>query len=180
MNVVLVTGGARSGKSSYAEARARALAGERVSYIATASASDDDMRARIAKHRGGRPPEWETLEAPIDAGAAIRSARHDVVILECITMLAAGAIGRSAGMTRDSVDAATDAVIAAVLHAARSRDGMLLAVTNEVGMSIHPPTALGLWFQDALGRANQHLAAHAREVVLMVSGVPVIIKGGHP
>lgn len=177
MNVVLVTGGARSGKSSYVEARARGLAGERVSYIATAVASDDDMRARIAKHRASRPHEWETLEAPLDVGSAIRSARHDVVILDCITMLAAGAIGRSSGKSRDSVDAATDAAIAAVLHATVSRDGMLLAVTNEVGMSVHPPTALGLWFQDALGRANQHLAAHAKEVVLMVSGVPLIIKG---
>ena len=180
MNIILVTGGARSGKSSYVEARARALAGARVSYIATATPSDDDMRDRIAMHRAGRPPEWETLEAPADAGVAIRNARHDVVILDCITMLAAGAIGRPAPVDRHAVDATTDAAISAVLLAAESRDGLLLAVTNEVGMSVHPPTALGLWFQDALGRANQRLAAHAREVVLRVSGIALVIKGSHP
>lgn len=176
MNIVLVTGGARSGKSSYVESRARVLAGERVSYIATAIASDDDMRDRIAKHRATRPVQWETLEASTSAAVAIRSARHGVVILDCITMLAAQAIAGSASRNRDSVDAAIGLAIAAVIEGAASRDGTLLTVTNEVGMSVHPPTALGLWFQDALGRANQQLAANAREVVLMVSGLPLTIK----
>jgi adenosyl cobinamide kinase/adenosyl cobinamide phosphate guanylyltransferase len=176
MNIVMVTGGARSGKSRYVETRARALAGEHVSYIATAIPSDDDMRDRIAKHRASRPPAWETLEPTANVAAAIRAARHDVVILDCITMLAAHAIAGPAGTSRDAVDAAIGSAIAGLVEGAASREGTLLTVTNEVGMSIHPPTALGLWFQDALGRANQQLAKHAREVVLMVSGVPVVIK----
>ena len=86
--------------------------------------------------------------------------------------------GLNRRVLRWSVGAAVAlAAIASLLDASARRNGTLFAVTNEVGMSIHPPTALGLWFQDALGRANQRLAAQAEEVVLMVSGIPVTIKG---
>ncbi len=175
MDITLVTGGARSGKSSFVEARALALGGSRVSYVATAAASDDDLTERIARHRSRRPTGWETIESA-DAASAIANARHEIVILDCVTMLAARAISGPAARDRATVDAAIEAAIAALLAAAAERAGALLVVTNEVGMSIHPPTAVGLWFQDAMGRANQRLAAAAREVVLMVSGIPVCIK----
>ena len=176
MDVILVLGGARSGKSSYAEARAIDLGGTGVTYVATATVSDDDMRDRIARHRAMRPPDWETIEN-VDAAEAVRAAKHAVVILDCLTLLLARQLGGLPPEHRSAVDAACDAAVSRVIKATAARAGTLLVVSNEVGMSIHPTTASGLWFQDALGRANQRLAAEARQVVLLVAGIPMVIKG---
>jgi adenosyl cobinamide kinase/adenosyl cobinamide phosphate guanylyltransferase len=176
MRLVLVTGGARAGKSRYAQARARALGGDGVTYIATALVGDDEMRERVARHRADRPPGWRTIEAPRRVGSAIRDAATSVVLLDCLTMLSANALERARPA---SPAAALDAVAAEIddlLRALPTRDGALLAVTNEVGLSVHPPTAIGRWFQDALGMVNQRVAALAEEVVLLVAGVPVVVK----
>lgn len=176
MRVTLITGGARGGKSRYAQERALALGGSAVTFIATASAGDDEMARRIEEHRAARPAGWMTIEAPRDAGRAVLAAQTDVVVLDCLNMLAANAIsGRAAGSEVDAL-AAIGAETDGLLDAAASRDGALLVVTNEVGFGVHPPTRLGRWFRDGLGAANQRVAAIADEVVLMVAGVPLHVK----
>ncbi|MCY3700468.1 MAG: bifunctional adenosylcobinamide kinase/adenosylcobinamide-phosphate guanylyltransferase [Gemmatimonadetes bacterium] len=176
MELVLVTGGVRSGKSRWAQGEALARGGEEVTVIATAEAVDDEMRDRIAAHRRDRPAGWHTIEAPARAGEAIVAAGTDTVLLDCVTVLTGMAIGRSGA---DAEAAALDAMAAeidGILDARAARTGLLIVVTNEVGWSVHPPTALGRWYQDGLGIANQRLAAAADRVVLMVSGLELRLK----
>ncbi|MGH7575329.1 MAG: bifunctional adenosylcobinamide kinase/adenosylcobinamide-phosphate guanylyltransferase [Longimicrobiales bacterium] len=179
MRIILVTGGARGGKSRYAQERAWALGGSAVTFIATADASDDEMARRIERHRAARPSDWATIEAPRDAGRAVLAAETDVVLLDCLNVLAANALtGRDAARSEIDALAAIDAEIDGLLSAAASRDGLLIVVSNEVGFGVHPPTALGRWFRDGLGIANQRVATIADEVVLMVAGVPLHVKHG--
>lgn len=176
MRLILVTGGARGGKSRYAAERARRLGGDAVTFVATAMAGDDDMRQRIARHQRERPATWATIEAPSDAGEAVRAARTDIVLLDCLTMLTANALGSLGSLSGDASIDAMLSVVEEVLSAARTRSGTLIIVTNEVGFGVHPPTAIGRWFQDGLGRANQRVAAEADEVVMMVAGIPMTVK----
>ena len=174
--LVLVTGGARSGKSGWAERRAAQEGGDAVTYVATAQALDDDMAARIARHRAERPASWATVEAHRDAGAAVAAAATPVVLVDCLTVLASNAL---LAAERDGFEAAQAAVLAeaeALRDAAAGRAGLTIVVTNEVGMGVHPPSVLGRWYRDALGRANALVAAAADEVVLMVSGIPLRVK----
>ncbi|MDE2664486.1 MAG: bifunctional adenosylcobinamide kinase/adenosylcobinamide-phosphate guanylyltransferase [Gemmatimonadota bacterium] len=176
MELMLVTGGVRSGKSRWAQGEALARGGEEVTVIATAEPVDDEMRERIAAHRRDRPAGWHTIEAPARAGEAILAAGTDTVLLDCVTVLTGMAIGRSGA---DAEAAALDAMAAeidGILDARAARTGLLIVVTNEVGWSVHPPTALGRWYQDGLGIANQRLAAAADRVVLMVSGLELRLK----
>lgn len=174
MRIHLVTGGARSGKSSHAERLARELGGERVTFVATARATDDEMERRIARHRAARPAGWVTVEAPDTAALAVAAAGTDVVLLDCLTtLLASVAIGPGD----------EDAVVSAMLERAEllvagaaARRGDLIIVTNEVGDGLHPETPLGRWYRDGLGLANQRVAAAAHTVTLMVCGVPVPVK----
>lgn len=178
MRITLVTGGARSGKSRWAVERAGALGGDEVSFVATARASDPEIRRRIRRHRRERPPGWELLEAPGDAPGALARARHGTVLMDCLTLLVSGAIlrkGEEPGDEEVALGRAMEAV-EALLAAARGRDGELLIVTNEVGMGVHPPTRLGRWFRDAQGWANRRVGEEAREVVLLVSGQPLVVK----
>lgn len=175
----LILGGARSGKSSYAEAQAAALDGE-VLYVATAEAWDEEMAARIAAHRSRRPTTWRTLEAPRQTGAAIAAAlTPDVacVVVDCITLLASNVL-LSLPETSDEVTAASAllAEIDALLAAYAQSHATWFVVSNEVGLGIVPAYPLGRLYRDALGRANQRLAAAADRVVLMVAGLPMIIK----
>jgi adenosylcobinamide kinase/adenosylcobinamide-phosphate guanylyltransferase len=178
--LILVLGGARAGKSAYAEQWARA-AGGRVLFVATAEAGDDDMRARIARHRAGRPGDWRTLEAPRQTAEHLRhelaTAPYDIVLLDCITFLAANvllALPETADQT--AADAAILAEIEALLALQRQSPATWLVVSNEVGLGVVPPTRLGGLFRDALGRANQALARQADEVLLLVAGLPWRLK----
>ncbi|HYW05593.1 MAG TPA: bifunctional adenosylcobinamide kinase/adenosylcobinamide-phosphate guanylyltransferase [Longimicrobium sp.] len=175
MGLILVTGGARSGKSSYAEARAAEL-GTDVTYVATAEALDDEMARRIARHRAERPAAWPTVESPRAAGNAVRAATTAVVLVDCMTVLASNALFAAEAGGEEAVGAEVLAEATALRDAALAHDGWTVVVTNEVGLGVHPPTSLGRWYRDALGRANALLAAAADEVVLMVSGIPVRIK----
>jgi adenosylcobinamide kinase/adenosylcobinamide-phosphate guanylyltransferase len=180
MGLILVTGGARSGKSGWAERRAAELGGA-VTYVATAEALDDEMARRIARHRAERPAAWPTVESPRDAGAAVRAAATPVVLVDCMTVLASNALLAAEAEGEEAAQSAVLAEADALLAAALAHSGTVIVVTNEVGMGVHPPTSLGRWYRDALGRANARLAAAADEVVLMVSGIPVWVKGGpHP
>jgi adenosylcobinamide kinase / adenosylcobinamide-phosphate guanylyltransferase len=177
MRITLVTGGARSGKSGYAQQLAARAGDDGVTVIATARALDDDMRQRIARHRADRPAEWEVLEAPTAAGSAITHARHRTVLLDCLTVLSANAMMKSHAATRDAAEDAIVREVRGVIEVARERNGTLIVVTNEVGSSVHPPTEIGRWYQDGLGKANAFVASMADDVVLMVCGIALQLKG---
>jgi adenosylcobinamide kinase/adenosylcobinamide-phosphate guanylyltransferase len=184
--LVLILGGARSGKSAHAEKLARELGGKDVLYVATAEARDHEMLERIRAHHAARPPGWRTLEAPLGAGqrAAAELARASagdpeprVVILDCLTLLATNALlGLGEEAPREKADGAVRSEIDGILEAIRRTTATWIVVSNEVGLGIVPVYPLGRAFRDALGRANQRLAAAADQVLLMVAGIPMRIK----
>jgi len=176
MELIVVTGGVRSGKSRWAQAEAFSLGGADVTVVATAEAIDEEMERRIRAHRDERPEGWRTIEAPVDAGGAIEVAASETVLLDCMTVLAGNAMGRVKAETEGVAIEAVSEEVDGILRAREARNGKLLVVTNEVGWSVHPPTAVGRWYQDALGIANQRLASVADRVVLMVAGHSVTIR----
>jgi adenosylcobinamide kinase/adenosylcobinamide-phosphate guanylyltransferase len=176
--IVLVTGGARSGKSAFAEKYAAALGGP-VAYIATAETLDAEMAARVALHRSRRPASWQTIEAPRAAPEALARAAEsaEAILFDCITVYVANLL----------LDPAAPAIpaerhnriageIAKLAAAARAAAATVVFVTNEVGAGIVPENALAREYRDLAGLANQQLAAVADEVYLVVSGIPVNIK----
>jgi adenosylcobinamide kinase/adenosylcobinamide-phosphate guanylyltransferase len=184
--LILVLGGARSGKSTYAEARAAALAGAdgRVLYLATAEALDDEMARRIARHRASRPATWQTAEEPRDPAAALRGAALEirVILLDCITLwlsnlLAAFPVHSDGTADEAAAEEAVEKAVSDLLAAHQAGRSHLVVVSNEVGLGIVPAYPLGRLYRDLLGRVNIRLAAAADEVVLMVAGIPLQVKG---
>jgi adenosylcobinamide kinase/adenosylcobinamide-phosphate guanylyltransferase len=183
--LIFLLGGARSGKSRHAQEWAEQN-GRCVLFVATAQAFDDDMQARIARHQAERPATWTTLEAPLNAGGAIAAAMaavpqavaHDVVVVDCLTLLASNALlTLPEGCTQDEANAIVMGEVEELLAACeRSAPAVWLVVSNEVGMGIVPPSKLGRLYRDALGRANQRLAQAADEVLLLVAGLPWRLK----
>ena len=183
--LILLLGGARSGKSSYAETLATQL-GDRVLYVATAQAGDEEMQARIAAHRRARPPIWQTVEAPSHVGQAIRAALAagpvNVVLLDCLTLLVSNAILQDLSETAlDFVDEEVarrqvESELVELLDSFRAGDIPWIVVSNEVGSGLVPPYPLGRVYRDLLGWANQQLAAAADRVYLVIAGLPVDIK----
>ena len=173
--VVLVTGGARSGKSRYALDLARRRDGKKV-FIATAEPTDEEMRERIRRHRDSRGDAFETVEEPLDPGGAIRSLAADVevALVDCLTVWLGNLMHRTAGTRRDG----GLPQVASFLEAVRDPPCDLVIVTNEVGMGIVPHNDMARGFRDIAGGVNQEVAALADRVVLMVSGVPVVVKDG--
>lgn len=187
--LILILGGARSGKSSFAE-RLAVSSGRRVAFIATATASDEDMYQRIARHRASRPEDWYTLEEPLDLAAAIRyaSTLADVLLLDCITLWLANWLGQQGDINLEQVSSLSNAytngmlkdieeLLAAVADLAPNKT--LIVVSNEVGLGIVPAYPLGLIYRDMLGWVNQRLARTADRVYLMVAGLGVDIKRLH-
>ncbi|WP_207903614.1 bifunctional adenosylcobinamide kinase/adenosylcobinamide-phosphate guanylyltransferase [Rhodovulum marinum] len=169
--IILVTGGARSGKSRHAEARARGLPGERV-YIATARADDDEMRARIARHIADRGDGWTTIEAPVDlVGALDRSDGRGPRLVDCLTLWLSN-------LMLEGRDWEPEA--AALVAALARQKSPVVMVSNEVGMGIVPDNALARAFRDAQGWLNQRVAAIADEVEFVVAGLPMRVKGPSP
>ena len=190
--LTLILGGARSGKSSYAEALAAQQAagpggeGAGVIYVATAEAFDDEMAARIASHRAQRPPHWRTLEAPRHPGAAVtawlrqegETGRPAAILLDCLTLLANNVLlALPEGAGEDAATAALGAEVDELLAAYAASSAHWIVVSNEVGLGIVPAYPLGRLYRDALGRANQRLAAAADRVVFMVAGIPMKVSG---
>jgi adenosylcobinamide kinase/adenosylcobinamide-phosphate guanylyltransferase len=174
--LTLILGGARSGKSVYAE-RLAGQGGGSVTYIATAQAKDEEMAARIAQHQSKRSPNWQTLEIPLGVGAAwkAQSLQSDLVLLDCLTLLVSNII-LDASPDADHPDegaatARTEAEISQLLEAIQDSEASWIVVSNEVGMGLVPPYPLGRIYRDLLGWANQQLAARAEEVVFMIAGV---------
>jgi adenosylcobinamide kinase/adenosylcobinamide-phosphate guanylyltransferase len=173
-----VLGGARSGKSTYALEWA-AGQGERVLFVATAQATDEEMAERIRRHKAERPPHWDTLEAPLNTGQAIIDswAGQSAVVVDCMTLLAANAL---LALPEDaSPQAAEEAIVGqaeGLLRAYRHTQAHWLIVSNEVGLGVVPPTYLGRVYRDGLGRANQLIARAADDVRLLVAGIPWRLK----
>lgn len=162
MPFVLVLGGARSGKSAMAE-RLAVESGDPVIFIATGEARDEEMEARIRRHREDRPPSWQTVEAPVDLLAAIASrSRGEFLVVDCLTLWVSNLLEK--GM--DSGD--INVVAAAVAKELSRRRGAV--VSNEVGLGIVPANELGRAFRDALGSVNVLFADAAERAVLMVAG----------
>lgn len=167
----MVIGGARSGKSRFAEGLVIRSARPRL-YIATAEAWDDEMRARIAQHQQDRGPDWRTLEAPHDLPVALASARpEEVVLLDCATLWLTN---------RMLAEADLEAEAAALIAAIVACPAPVVVVTNELGWSIVPENALARRFRDAQGRLNQRLAEAAGLAVAVIAGLPVALKGQLP
>jgi len=173
--IVLILGGARSGKSSYAQKMA-ADRGGKVLFCATAQPLDKDMRERIRAHRRSRPSGWDTLEASEKLAAALKgkTGKYTTVIVDCITLLAANCIGRITDSRK--AEKCLDAEISDLIRLMRRSRCNFILVSNEVGSGIVPDNALARVYRDALGKANQRLARAADEVVLMTAGLPLKIK----
>jgi adenosylcobinamide kinase/adenosylcobinamide-phosphate guanylyltransferase len=163
--LVLVGGGARSGKSRCALGRAFAL-GKRRLFIATAEALDDEMRARIARHRQERGDVFDTIEEPLALAETIATDRaHDVILVDCLTLWLSNLLGR--GLSAGAIEGKL-AELGRVLSARRAH---VVLVTNEVGLGLVPETALGRTFRDLAGFAHQRIAAMSDEIYLAVLGV---------
>jgi len=164
--LTLVLGGARSGKSRHAEALVTRLPPP-WTYIATAQALDDEMRARITEHRSRRTAGWRTIEAPVDLADALRDAGDAPVLVDCLTLWLSNLMLGGADL----------AGAEAALDAALRRAAPTVLVSNEVGLGIVPDNALARRFRDHAGQLHQRLAARAGRVVLMVAGLPLFVKG---
>ncbi len=177
--LILLLGGARSGKSTTALRMAAERGGDSVLFIATATASDAEMAARIAQHRAERPAAWQTLEAPRGIGEAVAhlAAQPRAIVVDCITLLAANALlALPEDCSQAEANAAVLSEIDSLLAAQRASPAVWIAVSNEVGMGVVPPYRLGRLYRDALGSANQRLAAAADQVYLMVAGLAWRLK----
>lgn len=182
--VVLVLGGARSGKSAYAQDMAQALS-ERVLYVAPAIAFDEDMKRRIAAHRASRPETWRTLESPSELAAPLSDSlkQERVVLIDCLTLWVSNVLMEDPAFPFEGkfdyalLQQRLTGESEQVIGVARRRDLTLIAVSNEVGMGVVPPYPSGHFFRELLGRVNQLWARQADEVYLMVAGIPMTVKG---
>lgn len=176
--LVLVLGGARSGKSGFAQKLAYDLGGDRVLFVATAEACDEEMQRRIERHRRDRQTGWRTLEVPRDVGAAIRAhlGESRVVLLDCLSLLVSNLLLEAQDIFSDEVEARVAAEIERLVTCVSETGAHLIVVSNEVGCSLVPDHPLGRAYRDLLGRANQILARHADRVYVLMAGIPVQIK----
>jgi adenosylcobinamide kinase/adenosylcobinamide-phosphate guanylyltransferase len=168
--IVLITGGARSGKSKYAESRSKKL-GERLLYVATAEASDEEMAERIAEHRKRRGEQWRTIEEPVELAEALmlQRGKTDCALVDCLTLWLSNLLLR-----RDEEHATQK--VEELLGILPALDFHVFLVSNEIGWGIVPNNPLGRKFRDLTGWANQRVAEAAGEVVLMIAGIPMIVK----
>lgn len=178
--ITLILGGARSGKSSFAESLARESAA--VTYIATADSKDSEMEARIEAHKRKRPSGWCTWEGDIASLPDEIAGMEGVLLLDCLTMYLSRlmlASPEAEGTDEAAWDASEREMLGSVgmiFSRAKSAGKRLIAVSNETGLGVVPPYLLGRRFRDTQGRANQIAAGYADEVALMVAGLPLWLK----
>jgi len=181
--LIMVTGGARSGKSQFAESLAMKYGGYSVLYIATSIPFDDEMKERVRRHKERRPKEWDTVEAYNGIRDIIRSTDKKAVLLDCLTVMVSNLL-LEIDMTweeknLEDVDRAEEKISAEVdglITASKKNDKDVIIVTNEVGMGLVPKYKLGRIFRDISGRMNKKIAENADYVYFMVSGIPLEIK----
>lgn len=167
--IIFVLGGARSGKSRFAEERTRAFAAEENIYIATAECHDAEMESRIALHRSRRGTEWRTIEAPYQLAETLAAEARDdrAILVDCLTLWLTNHLLAEADLEAESDN------LVSVLTAT---GGPIVLVSNEVGLSIVPDNALARRFRDEAGRLNQKIAAIASEAWFIAAGLPLRLK----
>ncbi len=175
--LTLVLGGARSGKSRHAQALCKDA--DKVVYVATAPAvdTDDEMLRRIARHRAERPAHWKTIEEPLDLARVVREmAPPDAVLLvDCVTLWLSNLAWEHRALTDDERESFILERVVEFAEATRERE--VVAVSNEVGSGIVPDNPIARSFRDVQGLANQTLARYAARVILLVAGLPLVLKG---
>jgi adenosylcobinamide kinase/adenosylcobinamide-phosphate guanylyltransferase len=180
--VRLILGGARSGKSAYAQEYARQKSA-RVLFVATATPGDEDMRLRIQKHQRERPADWRTLEAATHVGSQIaaQNGEAELVIIDCITLLVNNIFARHEEREFDTIpDSVLETEVMEEIDELKSclnqSKASFIIISNEVGLGIVPDNRMGRLYRDILGRANQRLAQCSDEVYLLVAGIPLKVK----
>ncbi len=167
MAIILITGGARSGKSMHAEARAKTFAGKPV-YVATAEALDAEMRERIAGHRARRGPDWIEHETPLELVAALNATDGGGArLVDCLTLWLSNLVLAERDWSKET-ERLTESL--------RAQKSPVVLVSNEVGLGIVPDNALARQFRDAAGTMNQTIARAADEVEFVVAGLPMRVK----
>ena len=171
--IIFVTGGARSGKSRFAEEYAKKVPGQ-VAYLATAEALDEEMKERIEHHRGRRPKSWLTVEEPLDLAQAVKTLNGScqVILLDCLTLWISNLIHQEAS----GVECRALEMLEACFLNSRESGKNLILVSNEVGMGIIPDHPLNRVFSDITGRVNQFVSSQADEVYFMISWIPMKVK----
>jgi adenosylcobinamide kinase / adenosylcobinamide-phosphate guanylyltransferase len=163
--LLFVTGGARSGKSTFALEKAQELGGDDVTFVATAERSDDEMTDRIARHQLERPKIWRTIESPREI--RVQDFESQVVLLDCLSLFVSN-------LLLDGLEEET--ILKHLQHMFESRTQTLIVVSNEVGMGLVPEYPLGRKFRDVLGRANQLVARASTQAFFLVAGIPMRLK----
>jgi adenosylcobinamide kinase/adenosylcobinamide-phosphate guanylyltransferase len=174
--LILVLGGARAGKSTFALSLAKELTADgQVCFIATGQAFDAEMAERIARHREERPRHWNAIEEPCELDdALLQAGAANVVVIDCLTLFVSNWLLRSENESQ--CEAALQKVIESLLARIKSQTRTVICVSNEVGLGLVPDNRLGRTFRDLLGRVNQQFAAAADEVLLIVAGLPLRLK----
>ena len=179
---ILIIGGARGGKSRFAQELAQ-KSGEPVLFVATAEAGDEEMQHRIEEHQRSRPAAWSTLEVTTHIGNQIAQniGGAKVVIIDCITLLVNNIFSQHNYQNDEQIDASlvekeVTGEINELVECINRVDASFILVTNEVGTGLVPVSRVGRLYRDLLGKANQILAEHADDIYLMVAGLPIQIK----
>ena len=172
-NLILVTGGTRSGKSSFAQNLAEAEEGRKV-FIATAEPLDQEMKKRIALHKNKRPAGWSTVEEPIHLAKTLKKCgdAYEVLLIDCLTLWISNLL-----VNKSMDEKAILKKISALVTSCREVHARVIMVTNELGMGIVPSNPLSRLYRDLVGEANQQVASEADEVYFLVSGIPMKLKG---
>lgn len=174
-NIIFITGGARSGKSTFAMTEAEKIEGDQL-YIATAEPLDDEMKERIQKHRDERGALWDTIEEPIEITSVLSGLdrKYNVVLIDCVTIWLSNVILDNETSHKDGVDQRIDDLIDRL----GKIDGTvtIFIVSNEVGMGIVPDNQLAREFRDVAGKMNQQIAGISDKVYMIVSGIPIKVK----
>jgi len=178
--LTFILGGARSGKSSYAQKLAEVF-GKSVTFIATAQALDEEMSARIRKHRADRPAAWPTLEIPRGIASYLNEnpAQAELYLLDCITLLANNLFMQfveNETVNEDKAKQALENEVAELIAYIHDHNEKWIIISNEIGLGLVPPYQMGRVYRDHLGWANQALAREADQVIFMVAGLPMIVK----
>jgi adenosylcobinamide kinase/adenosylcobinamide-phosphate guanylyltransferase len=173
MGHVLVLGGARSGKTGFAE-RLTMRSGQRPAYLATAEALDEEMRERVRTHKQQRGGAFATIEEPLDLSRALLEAArtHDAILVDCLTLWITNMI-----VANQNVAEAVDGLIATL---GRITGARVILVSNEVGLGIVPDNAMARMFRDLAGSAHQRLAEICDDAYFIVAGLPMVLKGSAP
>lgn len=179
LSLILITGGARSGKSRYAVELAKQRGGK-VAFIATAIAGDEEMTQRIRLHQSVRPSDWTTVEEYINVAQAIADAasNHETIIVDCLTLLITNLVFEPP--YREEIDDAKEqniyAAVEQIIENTKSVEATVIVISNELGMGLVPEDALARRFRDIAGRSNQLMAEAADEAYVCISGIPMRIK----